>query len=62
MPYKLVTEKIRSPQMLSTLVREDGSVTTGWRESAEALLNGLLLADSTENETKAQLVLMHAMT
>ena len=62
MPYKLVTEKIRSPQMLSTLVREDGSVTTGWRESAEALLNGLLPADSTENETKAQLVLMHAMT
>ena len=45
-PYKLVTEKIRSPQMLSTIVREDGSMTTGWRDSAEVLRNGLLPADS----------------
>ena len=36
-------------------------MTTGWRESAEALLNGLLPADSAENETEAQLVIRRAM-
>ena len=62
LPYKLVTEKVKSPQMLSTLVREDGSMTTGWRESAEVLLNGLLPADSEESESEAQQALRRAMS
>ncbi|KAG5867383.1 hypothetical protein JTB14_008499 [Gonioctena quinquepunctata] len=35
MPYKIVTKKIRCPTMLSSLEREDGSMTRTWEESAE---------------------------
>ncbi|KAG5864210.1 hypothetical protein JTB14_010018 [Gonioctena quinquepunctata] len=35
MPYKIVTKKIRCPTMLSSLEREDGSMTRTLEESAE---------------------------
>ena len=51
-PYKLVTNKIRRPDVLSTLTKEDGSVTRGWRDSVEYLMNGLLPSDDNNNETQ----------
>ena len=51
-PYRLVTNKIRPPDILSTLTKEDGSATEGWRDSIEYLMNGLLPSDDNNNETE----------
>ena len=61
-PYKLVTNKIRQPDIISTLIKEDGSVTMGWRDSVEFLLNGLLPSDNEIGETDEQKVLRRIMT
>ena len=60
-PYRIVREKVRGPEMLSTVMREDGSMTEGWRDSAEALINGLLPSDSQLGETEEQLALRGGM-
>ena len=49
-PYKLASRKIRSPTTLSTMEREDGSMTSGWEDSAELLLRTLLPDDDPTNE------------
>ncbi|KAG5869291.1 hypothetical protein JTB14_028630 [Gonioctena quinquepunctata] len=54
MPYKIVTKKIRCSTMLSSLEREDGSMTGTWEESAELLVNTLLPSDVHEGETAEQ--------
>lgn len=45
-PFKICTERIKTPFVLSTLKREDGTNTEGWRSSAEYLLNKLLPDDT----------------
>lgn len=45
-PYKVQAEKIKKPMTLSTLKRDDGTTTKGWRTSAEFLLNKLLPDDT----------------
>ena len=49
-PYKIVSEKIRSPTIMSTLRTTDGSHTRGWRESVELLMRVLLPDDSIEED------------
>lgn len=61
MPYKIVTQKIRSPMLFSTLQRTDGSATRNWKESAELLLKTLLPQDTLENETIRQTRLRETM-
>lgn len=62
MPYKIVSQKIRSPALFSSLEKSDGTMTKGWRESAETLLATLLpdddpLSDTIEQQaTRAQMV------
>ncbi|KAG5885678.1 hypothetical protein JTB14_001960 [Gonioctena quinquepunctata] len=46
MPYKIVTKKIRCPTMLSSLEREDGSMTRTW----ELLVNTWLPSDVHEGK------------
>lgn len=50
-PYKIVTEKTRSPTVFSSLKKPDGTYTSGWCESATTLLNSLLPEDKERNET-----------
>ena len=61
-PYKLATNKIRHPEIISTLVKDDGSVTMGWRDSVELLLNGLLPSDNEVDETDEQKTMRRTMT
>lgn len=60
-PYKIVSNKIKSPIMLSTLLKEDGSLTESWEESADILLDVLLPPDDLENETEIQTQIREAM-
>ena len=53
-PYRLITNKIRRPDVISTLRRGDGGMTEGWRESLECLMGELLPSDDIENETIEQ--------
>ena len=52
LPYKIMMEKIKSPTVLRTLVKENGESTTGWTESVEYLMDKLLPNDDEENETE----------
>lgn len=61
-PYRMVMQKIRKPDTLSILVREDGTDTRGWKDSMEYLLNGLLPSDKIDNETDNQAELQRQMT
>ena len=61
-PYRLTTNKIRKPDLLSTLIREDGSATLGWRDSVGYLLNGLLPSDNVNDETDEQQIMRRQMT
>nr|CAD7424341.1 unnamed protein product [Timema monikensis] len=64
-PFKIAAGKIKSPTMLSTLKREDGSTTTNWEESAALLMDTLLPDDDDDDEeadTEEQRQLRGAMT
>ncbi|KAK9701516.1 Reverse transcriptase (RNA-dependent DNA polymerase) [Popillia japonica] len=56
-PYKVMTEKIRAPTLFSTLQKEDGSHTQGWKESAELLMRALLPDDTPLGEAPFQQML-----
>ena len=49
-PYKIVMKKIKEPQILCTLTRNDGTKTTSWRESIELLMEELLPDDKPEDD------------
>lgn len=53
-PYKIVTQKVRSPMLFSTMDKMDGTTTRNWRESAELLMDTLLPQDNIDNETEEQ--------
>lgn len=55
-PYKLVSQKIRSPTVYSTLKMdgEEETYTKDWKESAETLLRILLPDDNREGEDEDQ--------
>ncbi|XP_047100002.1 uncharacterized protein LOC124717244 [Schistocerca piceifrons] len=53
-PYKIAASKVRSPTVLSTLRKIDGSHTRDWQESAELLMSTLLPDDSSEDENEEQ--------
>ena len=53
-PYKLATGKFGKPQLLSTLLSDDGSSTRSWVETAQVLLRGLLPADTPRDDTRLQ--------
>ena len=48
-------EKIRAPEYISTLEKEDGGKTETWRESINLLLEKLLPRDSEENEQQGHI-------
>lgn len=52
MPYKLLTEKIKSPTILATLKQDNGNMTKGWRSTAEYLLAKLLPDDEWITDTQ----------
>ena len=49
-PYKLVNQKIKSPTTLSTVKKEDGSMTTTWRETVHILLEKLIPEDNLNED------------
>ena len=60
-PYKLMMDKIKSPTVLSTLKKENGTYTKNWKESVEYLLKQLLPDDSNEDEVEYHRRLRHDM-
>ena len=52
LPYKIMMEKIKSPTVLTTLTKENGEKTMGWKESVEYLMDKLLPDDDVENESE----------
>ena len=61
-PYRLVMNKIRRPDVLSTLRKRDGSMTGGWEESAKFLMDELLPSDDLRTENEEQRTLRRQMT
>ena len=54
MPYRLATAKVHGPTVLSTLNRPEGGQTTGWKESAQLLMDVLLPDDRPGGDTVDQ--------
>lgn len=53
-PYKIASEKIHPPALLSTLRAEDGTMTADWKETTEVLLGSLLPEDIRADENPEQ--------
>nr|CAD7196024.1 unnamed protein product [Timema douglasi] len=53
-PFSISSGKIRALAMMSTLKSDYISITTGWKETAEFLMDTLLPGDEKEGETKEQ--------
>ena len=49
-PYKIKMQKIKSPTVMSTLLKDDGSKTSGWRESIALLIEKLLPDDLLDDD------------
>ena len=49
-PYKLVNRKIRSPTTLSTVKKTDGTLTTNWQETVNAIMETLIPADNPRED------------
>lgn len=60
-PFKIQTERMKTPLVLSTLRRADGTMTQGWRSSAEYLLNKLLPDDDPLSDEPEQTRLREQM-
>lgn len=50
MPYKIIRDKIKEPEIMSSLVLPDGTITSSWKESASALINKCIPKDNKEIE------------
>lgn len=50
-PYRIAAGKLKKGSILSNIKRRDGTITDGWKETAEAILNGLLIQDHIPEET-----------
>ena len=51
-PYKLVTQKIKSPTSLSTVKRSDGTLTKNWKETVNAIMETLIPADNPNEDNE----------
>lgn len=60
-PYKIVSQKIKSPTLLSTLKKNDETMTETWEESAKLLLQELLPPDNIEEDSQEQTVIREEM-
>ena len=49
-PYKIIMDKIKKPETLNTLEREDGSMTKNWEDTSKCLLKTLLPDDNISTD------------
>ena len=49
-PYKLVNQKIKTPNSLSTVKRKNGSMTKNWQETIETIMETLIPEDRVEED------------
>ena len=54
-PYKIIMDKIKKPEIITTLDKGNGEMTENWKESVELLLNTLLPDDDKELENDIHL-------
>lgn len=48
-PYKVISKKIKNPNVISTMQKDDGSFMETWDKSLQVLMNRLLADDVMEN-------------
>ena len=61
MPYKITMGKVKSPTVLSTLIKEDGSLTNNWSDSVEYLMDKLLPDDNPADDSEYHTALRNDM-
>ncbi|KAF2904485.1 hypothetical protein ILUMI_01688 [Ignelater luminosus] len=54
LPYKIVSNRIASPSLLSCMERRDGTMTTGWQDSNERELSNFT-EEEVENATNSMM-------